>query len=214
LISRQKLLVLKVISLKIGVVSVQGAISEHVDALNRATAEMDIENVQVLQVRKDKDVDTVDGLIIPGGESTTISKLLVQFGLFKKIIKRVKEEELPILGTCAGCIVLASEGDIEVDKTQTELLKLMNMRVIRNAYGSQRESFESDITINAEGFSEPYHAVFIRAPVIGRIWGECRSLATLEGRIILARQGNLIAAAFHPELTDDMRIHKYFLELV
>jgi 5'-phosphate synthase pdxT subunit len=148
------------------VVSVQGAISEHVDALNRATAEMDIENVQVLQVRKDKDVDTVDGLIIPGGESTTISKLLVQFGLFKKIIKRVKEEELPILGTCAGCIVLASEGDIEVDKTQTELLKLMNMRVIRNAYGSQRESFESDITINAEGFSEPYHAVFIRAPVI------------------------------------------------
>jgi 5'-phosphate synthase pdxT subunit len=203
-----------VVSLKIGVISVQGAISEHVDALNRAAAELDIENVQVLQVRKDKDVDTVDGLIIPGGESTTISKLLLQFGLYDRIIKRAREEELPILGTCAGCIVLASEGDIEVDKTQTELLKLMDMRVIRNAYGSQRESFESDITINADGFFEPYHAVFIRAPMIEGIWGGCRSLATLEGKIILAQQGNLVAAAFHPELTDDMRIHKYFLELV
>jgi len=110
--------------------------------------------------------------------------------------------------------MLASEGDFQVEKTQTKLLKLMNMFVLRNAFGRQRESFESDIKIDLVTFSKPYHAVFIRAPVIERVWGNCRALARLENKIILAQQGNLIAATFHPELTDDLRIHKYFLEMI
>ncbi len=200
--------------IKAGVVSVQGAISEHVDAVNKAASEIGLNSVKVVNVRKLAELNDINALIIPGGESTTISKLLVKFGLFDKIVVRATEENLPILGTCAGCIVLAEQGDFEVGKTETKLLQLMEMRVNRNAFGRQRESFESDINIALKGFSKPYHAVFIRAPAIERVWGKCRALAKLENKIILAQQGNLIAAAFHPELTDDMRIHKYFLEMI
>jgi 5'-phosphate synthase pdxT subunit len=163
-------------------------------------------------IRKREELDAVDGLIIPGGESTTISKLLVKFDLYDRVITRTTDDDLPIMGTCAGCIVLASLGDSEVEKTGTKLLKLMDMRVTRNAFGRQRESFESEVRI--EGFAEPYHAVFIRAPLIEKVWGNCRVLAELEGKIIMAKQGNLIAATFHPELTTDLRIHKYFLEMI
>jgi len=201
-----------VISLEIGVISVQGAISEHVEAISRAAAELGLNNVRTVLVRKLDELDSVAALIIPGGESTTISKLLVKFSLFDRIIKRVNEEELPVLGTCAGCIVLAKKGDIEIEKTETKLLNLMDMRVRRNAFGRQRESFESDIDI--EGFDEPYHAVFIRAPAIEEVWGDCQPKAVLNDKIVLAHQGNLIAAAFHPELTKDLRLHKYFLELI
>ena len=200
------------ISLEIGVISVQGAISEHVEAISRAAAELGLNNVRTVLVRKLDELDSVAALIIPGGESTTISKLLVKFSLFDRIIKRVNEEELPVLGTCAGCIVLAKKGDIEIEKTETKLLNLMDMRVRRNAFGRQRESFESDIDI--EGFDEPYHAVFIRAPAIEEVWGDCQPKAVLNDKIVLAHQGNLIAAAFHPELTKDLRLHKYFLELI
>ena len=118
------------------------------------------------------------------------------------------------MGTCAGSIVLAKEGDSEVEKTETKLLGLMNMRVQRNAFGRQAESFESDIDIPIKGFSTPYHAVFIRAPVIEKVWGNCKILAKLEDKIILAQQDHLLAASFHPELTTDMRLHKYFLEMI
>jgi 5'-phosphate synthase pdxT subunit len=203
-----------VIILKIGVLSVQGAISEHVDAVANAAVSLGLANVNVIKIRKSKDLEVVNALIIPGGESTTISKLMVKFTLFDIIINRAREEGLPILGTCAGCIVLASEGDDEVKKTETELLKLMDMRIDRNAFGRQRESFESDINIDLPGFEEPFHAVFIRAPVIEKVWGKCKILSKLEGKIIFAQQGNLLAAAFHPELTNDMRIHEYFLGLI
>jgi 5'-phosphate synthase pdxT subunit len=198
-----------VIKLYIGVVSIQGAVSEHVEAVNRAAAELGLRKIHVIPVRK---LEQVSGLIIPGGESTTISKLLVKFGLYDRIIARATNEDLPILGTCAGCIVLAKKGDSEVNKTETQLLKLMDMRVSRNAFGRQRESFESDIDI--QGFTHPYHAVFIRAPAIDKVWSNCQVLARLEDKIILAQQGNLLAGTFHPELTTDMRLHKYFLELV
>lgn len=200
------------IKLFIGVVSIQGAVSEHVEAVSRAAAELGLEKIQVIPVRRLSELEQVSGLIIPGGESTTISKLLVKFGLHDRIIERATNENLPILGTCAGCIVLAKEGDSEVEKTETQLLKLMDMRVSRNAFGRQRESFESDIDI--KGLTHPYHAVFIRAPAIDKVWGECQVLARLEDKIILAQQGNLIAGAFHPELTLDMRLHKYFLDLI
>lgn len=200
------------IKLYIGVVSIQGAVSEHVEAVNRAAAELGLRKIHVIPVRRLDELEQVSGLIIPGGESTTISKLLVKFGLYDRIIARATNEDLPILGTCAGCIVLAKKGDSEVNKTETQLLKLMDMRVSRNAFGRQRESFESDIDI--QGFTHPYHAVFIRAPAIDKVWSNCQVLARLEDKIILAQQGNLLAGTFHPELTTDMRLHKYFLELV
>ncbi len=203
-----------VFKLYIGVVSIQGAVSEHVDAVSRAAAELGLHNVKVVSVRKVSELERAAAIIIPGGESTTISKLLVRFNLYDRIIQRATDEDMPILGTCAGCIILAHEGDFEVEKTETILLKLMDMRVKRNAFGRQRESFESDISIDLPGFTSPYHAVFIRAPMIERVWGKCKILATLEDKIILVQQGNLIAGAFHPELTDDMRLHKYFLELI
>ena len=203
-----------VIMLQIGVISVQGAISEHVEAVSKAALELKIDDISVLNVRTKRDLAKVQALIIPGGESTTISKLLIKFGLYDRIIERVNKESLPILGTCAGCIILATEGDGSVQKTQTRLLKLMGMRVNRNAFGRQRESFESDIKIELPGFKKPYHAVFIRAPVIEQVWGDCKPLAKLKDTIILAQQGNVLAAAFHPELTHDLRIHKYFLNLI
>lgn len=202
--------------LKVGVISVQGAIFEHVEAVKSAAAELGLKDMQVVHVRRLNELDNVDGLVIPGGESTTIAKLLIKFKLYDRIKERVTDEDLPILGTCAGCITLATEGDLEVEKTDTKLLRLMDMRVKRNAFGRQRESFEADIKIEVKNkdFEEPYHAVFIRAPVIEKVWGKCRPLARLEDKIVLAKQGNLVAAAFHPELTDDLRVHKYFLEMV
>ena len=202
----------KVIFLQIGVLSIQGAVSEQLEVVTSAASELGLKNFHARSVRRLDDFEQVSGLIIPGGESTTISKLLIKFGLFNRIIDRVTQENLPILGTCAGSIVLAKEGDLEVEETETELLRLMDMRVLRNAFGRQRESFESDIRI--KGFKGPYHAVFIRAPVIEKVWGECKVLATFENKIIMAQQGNLIAVVFHPELTDDLRIHKYFLEMI
>ena len=201
-----------VVNLEIGVISIQGAVSEHVDAIERAASELGLTNVNAVWIRRLAELESVSGVIIPGGESTTISKLLVTFKLYDRLITRAASEGLPILGTCAGCIVLAKEGDSETDKTETKLLRLMDMKVIRNAFGRQGESFESDITIT--GFSEPYHAVFIRAPLIEKVWGKCRSLAKIEDKIVMAQQGNLVAAAFHPELTDDLRVHKYFLEMI
>jgi 5'-phosphate synthase pdxT subunit len=203
-----------VIVLQIGILSVQGAISEHVEAVANAAASIGSVNVKVINIRRKEDLEAINALIIPGGESTTISKLMVKFDLFDKIIKRARTEDLPILGTCAGCIVLASEGDSEVKKTDTELLKLMDMRIDRNAFGRQRESFESDIKIDLPGFEKPFHAVFIRAPIIEEVWGDCRILSKLEGNVIFAQQENLLAAAFHPELTNDLRIHEYFLKLI
>jgi 5'-phosphate synthase pdxT subunit len=201
-----------VVYLEVGVVSIQGAVSEHIEAISRAGTELGLSNLKVHTVRRVQELEAVDGLVIPGGESTTISKLLVKFNLYDRVIELAKKDELPIMGTCAGCIVLAHKGDFEVEKTETKLLSLMDMRVTRNAFGRQGESFESDIEI--EGFDSPYHAIFIRAPVIEEVWGGCKVLAQLEGKIVMARQKRLIAAAFHPELTDDSRIHKYFLEML
>ncbi|UCE72946.1 MAG: pyridoxal 5'-phosphate synthase glutaminase subunit PdxT, partial [Methanomassiliicoccales archaeon] len=153
----------------------------------------------------------VDGLIIPGGESTTISKLMVKAGM-DEIIRERASDGLPIMGTCAGCILLAKEGDKEVEESETIILGLMDMKVERNAFGRQRESFET--TLSIAGFENPYEAVFIRAPTVEEVWGGCRALARLEGRIVMAKQRNLMAVSFHPELTNDMRVHKLLLNMI
>lgn len=197
--------------MRIGVIGVQGDVSEHVDAIVRAMAAYGKEG-EAIAVRRPDDLARVDALTIPGGESTTISKLLGTLGLFDEIVRRASEESMPIMGTCAGCILLSKDAGVQAQKTDTKLLGLMDMAVDRNAFGRQRESFEADLQVDGlEGF---FHSVFIRAPAILRTWGECTALSRYQDRIVLARQGHLIASAFHPELSGDLRIHRWFLDLV
>lgn len=197
--------------LRIGVLGLQGAFSEHVDAVEGAFAKLGIEG-SVGTVRRRAELEALDGLIMPGGESTTISKLLRAFDLQDLLARRATEEDFPILGTCAGMILLAKEGDGQVEKTDTRLLRLMDMAVDRNAFGRQRESFEAAVDI--KGFDAPVPGVFIRAPAITRTWGACEPLGNLGDAIIAARQGNRFAIAFHPELTPDTRVHERFLDIV
>jgi 5'-phosphate synthase pdxT subunit len=178
----------------------------------RSVLEDEGEDGEVIWVRRPHDLDRVDCLVLPGGESTTISKLLVTFKLFEPL-KRRAEEGMPILGTCAGMIVMCQQGDREVEKTDTKLLGLISARVDRNAFGRQRESFEADLDIEGiEG--APFHAVFIRAPAVVQTWGNCKPLARLGDKIVMVRQDCLVAASFHPELTDDLRVHRMLLNMV
>jgi 5'-phosphate synthase pdxT subunit len=196
--------------LKIGIVAVQGAVSEHTDAVDGALKNLGARGEHVI-VRRPEQAREVDALIIPGGESTTIAKLLDKFEIRNTVITRAREG-MPALGTCAGCILLAEEGDLEVDKTGTKLLGLMHMAVDRNAFGRQRESFEAMLRV--EGFEDPFEAVFIRAPAITRTWNDCKPLSSFQGKIVMARQENLIATAFHPELTGDTRVHETLINMV
>lgn len=196
--------------MKVGVLAVQGAVQEHLDILKKAMSSLEISGSPI-GVRRLEDFQKVSALIIPGGESTTISKLLQKNSLFDPVRERA-EEGMPIMGTCAGCILMAMEGDQAVAKTDTQLLSLMDMAVIRNAFGRQRESFEADLDI--KGFNDTFRGVFIRAPAISRLWGGCSALSTFEDNIVMARQGARFALAFHPELSGDTRIHEMFLELI
>ncbi|OPY33191.1 MAG: Glutamine amidotransferase subunit PdxT [Methanomassiliicoccales archaeon PtaU1.Bin124] len=196
--------------MRAGVVFVQGAAPEHVQALHGAFDTLGIKGT-VAQVRKRKDLDDLDCLIIPGGESTTISKLLLRFDLADEI-RRMAADGVPIMGTCAGCVLLSKQGDEQVARTQTELLGLMDMQVDRNAFGRQRESFETSLRV--EGLNEPFPAVFIRAPLIKKVWGGCRPLAKHGDDIVMARQENLLALSFHPELSGDTRLHQMLLKMI
>jgi len=166
---------------------------------------------EAIAVRRLSDLRSVDCLIIPGGESTTISKLLRKFDLFDEIVS-MGRSGVPIMGTCAGCVLLAKEGGEQAQRTGTELLSLMDMAVDRNAFGRQRESFEAFLEI--EGTTSPFPGVFIRAPLITRVWGECRVICRYQGEAVMARQDNLLALSFHPELTGDPRLHRMLFEMV
>lgn len=196
--------------MKAGVISVQGAAPEHVLALKRAMVHLGLSG-EAVSVRRPEDLEKVSCVIIPGGESTTISKLLVRFGLFEHLVRRGREG-MPILGTCAGCVLLAKEGDGEVTRTGTKLLGLMDMSVDRNAFGRQRESFEASLDI--EGMDAPFPGVFIRGPVIRKVWGRCEALCYYEGKTVMARQDNMLAVSFHPELSGDTRVHEMLLRMV
>jgi 5'-phosphate synthase pdxT subunit len=197
--------------MRVGVIGVQGDVSEHVEAVARAMQDYGKPG-DAIAVRHRPDLDRVDALTIPGGESTTISKLLVKLNLFDEIVRRATEEAMPIMGTCAGCILLAKDAGPQAEKTKTRLLGLMDMAVDRNAFGRQRESFEADLVV--DGLEKPFHCVFIRAPAILRTWADCTPLSRHQDRIVLARQKNLIGSAFHPELSGDLRIHRWFLDLI
>ncbi len=190
----------------VGVLGIQGDVSEHVNAAKGALDYYHIDG-KVLTVRRKEDIPLLDYLIIPGGESTTISRLMVKSGIYDEILKYTEEGRLGVIGTCAGSILMAKEV-IDDDKVVT--LKLMDMSVRRNFFGRQRESFEMDVDVKGLG---KYHAVFIRAPVIERCWGSCEPLSFIGDKIALARDGLFKAIIFHPELTNDYRIYKLLFDL-
>lgn len=192
-----------VCNLKIGVIGVQGAVSEHLEMLKQC-------NADALWIRKSGQLSEINGLIIPGGESTTISKLMIESNMFDTV-RKLGKDGLPIYGTCAGLVLLAKEGCGQVKKTEQKLLELMDMKIQRNAFGGQRESVEAELEVKGIG---RYPGVFIRAPVIEKIWGKCKALASYDGKIVAARQDNLLATAFHPELTNDKRMHEFFLKMI
>jgi pyridoxal 5'-phosphate synthase pdxT subunit len=187
---------------KVGVLALQGDFREHIEALQAAGAE-------ARAVRRPAELAGLDALVLPGGESTTMRRLLAAYELNEPLRERA-EAGFPIYGTCAGCILLARE----VDGAAAPPLGLMDIGITRNAYGRQVDSFETDLLVPALG-DEPLHAVFIRAPRIDRAGLGVEVLARLEdGTVVAARQGNLLVSTFHPELTGDSRFHRYFLEQV
>jgi len=188
--------------LKIGVLALQGAFIEHIEVLHRL-------EIEASPVNLPEELYTLDGLIIPGGESTTISRLMLDYKLMQPV-RDLAHKGLPVLGTCAGLVLMAQE----VLDFNLETLGLMNMTVKRNAFGSQVDSFETEIEIPVLN-GEPFHGIFIRAPIIERTDPEVEILARLaDGVAVATRQGKLVAVAFHPELTDDLRFHRYFLDIV
>lgn len=188
--------------MKVGVLALQGDVAEHISAVRRALRKRG----EVVAVKKASQVEELSALVIPGGESTTIGKLMQKYGIDRAILSR---RELAIFGTCAGAILLARE----IENYEQFSLGLMDITVARNAFGRQRESFEVELEIPELG-EKPFHAVFIRAPVITRAGRGVEVLARVEDAIVLARQGRYLACAFHPELTRDARLHRYFLERV
>ncbi len=186
--------------MNVGVLAIQGDVIEHKKVLAGL-------GVAVTEVRTPADLDGVDGLIIPGGESTTIGKLMVEYGLDQAIPARVRAG-MAVYGTCAGMILMAREAT----GGEPPLLRLMDISIARNAYGRQVDSFEADLEI--PGFGAPLRAVFIRAPVIEKTGKGVQVLASLNGTPVLARQGHLLVSSFHPELAPDDRVHRYFLEMI
>ena len=187
--------------MKIGVLALQGAFREHCWMLEQC-------GVTAVEIRKPAQLDDIAGLIIPGGESTTIGKLMVQWGLLEKIQTKA-HQGMGIYGTCAGMIILAKE---IIDSDQPRL-GLMDVAVRRNGFGRQRESFEATMMVPEFG-AEPVCAVFIRAPYIERAGEHVQVMAIVNDKIVIARQGKLLVTAFHPELTNDDRIHKYFISMI
>ncbi|MEK3718622.1 MULTISPECIES: pyridoxal 5'-phosphate synthase glutaminase subunit PdxT [unclassified Paenibacillus] len=186
--------------MRIGVLALQGAVTEHIVSIEKTGA-------QGLPIKRVEELDGVDGLIIPGGESTTIGKLMRKYG-FIEAVREFAGQGKPIFGTCAGMIVLAKR----IAGDEAGHLELMDITVARNAFGRQRESFECDLEV--KGIAEPVRAVFIRAPLIDEVGPDVEVLTLYKDEIVTARQGNLLACSFHPELTDDYRLHQYFADMV
>ncbi|MGB9759938.1 MAG: pyridoxal 5'-phosphate synthase glutaminase subunit PdxT [Thermoproteota archaeon] len=199
--------------LKIGVLGLQGDVEEHIGATKLAFENLGVEG-EVVWVKDEEGVYSVDGLIIPGGESTVIG-LLSTFGKALDAVKeRALKEEFPVLGTCAGLIIMAKRAyDRVVGQTNQELLGIMDITVERNSFGRQKESFEVDLQIPAIG-EKSFRAVFIRAPSVKEFGSNVEVMAKLEDYVVGVKEGNLIGLAFHPELTEDTRVHEYFINLV
>jgi len=189
-------------SSKIGVLALQGSFLEHITAIEKLGA-------QPIPIKLPGQLNGISGLIIPGGESTTIGKLIKDYGFITPLKNKIKMG-LPVYGTCAGLIVLAKNINNHIQPT----LGVMGISVRRNAFGRQLDSFEEDIYIEKFG-DVPFRAIFIRAPIIQSVEPNVEVLARLkDGRIVAAEEKNILVTAFHPELTDDLRVHRYFLDKV
>jgi pyridoxal 5'-phosphate synthase pdxT subunit len=196
--------------LRIGVLALQGDFEAHQRALQCAASELG-RAIEIQAVRLPKQLAELDGIIIPGGESTTIGKLIVLYG-FEEVLQQKIREGFPVWGTCAGLILLARETDNAM--AGQPLLASMHIRVRRNAFGSQRESFETDLSVPVLG-EAPFHAFFIRGPAVEEVGPQVETLATLDdGTIVAVREGALLGTAFHPEVSGDPRFHNYFLRIV
>jgi 5'-phosphate synthase pdxT subunit len=187
--------------MKIGVLALQGAVVEHIQMLSALGAE-------AVAVRLPSELEGLDALVIPGGESTTIGKLLSDYGLLEPI-RWLAEKGFPIFGTCAGLVLLAKK----VPNLKLELIGAMDIVVKRNAFGRQVDSFEAELKIPAL-HDGSFHGIFIRAPIIEKVDKSVDILCQLNGRPVAVKQGKILACAFHPELTGDTRLHSYFLDIV
>ncbi|OYT26529.1 MAG: pyridoxal 5'-phosphate synthase glutaminase subunit PdxT [Candidatus Altiarchaeales archaeon ex4484_96] len=190
---------------KIGIFSLQGSVTEHLVSMKKAVESTGL-NASVDAVASRKQLAESDALVFPGGESTTIGRLIRMYGL-DGVIKNFVAENKPVMGTCAGMVLLASK--VEDNRF---ILGCMDLEVERNAFGRQRESFEKDLSI--KGFKGNYPAVFIRAPAIKSSWGRCEVLAKVDGLGVMAKQDNIIVLSFHPELVSDTRVQCFFLDLL
>lgn len=186
---------------KIGVLALQGAVREHVKSLEAP-------NTEVVIIKRVDQLDDLDGLVFPGGESTTMRRLVNKYGFFQPL-RDFAEAGKPIFGTCAGLILMAEK--IEGSDEEGHL-QLMDMKVERNAFGRQRESFETKLVVDQ--VADDVEAVFIRAPLISETGEAVDILAEYEGEIVAAKQNHLLACSFHPELTDDARLHQFFVKMV
>jgi pyridoxal 5'-phosphate synthase pdxT subunit len=187
--------------MRVGVVAIQGDFEKHVSALHRADS-----SVEVSEVRTPEDLAAVDRIVIPGGESTTVGMLMERYGVGAAIQARARDG-MPVWGTCMGMILMAAE----VEGRSQYSLNLLDVTVRRNAFGAQVHSFEDSVYVS--GLDEPVTGVFIRAPVVTRWGSEVEVLGEYDGQVVAVRQGNRLGTSFHPELTDDIRLHEWFIGL-
>ena len=199
-------------SLSVGVLSIQGDVNENLLSVKKAIDESGI-NANVVEVKTPDEIKQLDGLIIPGGESTTIGQLSLVNGSMK-IIKDKIQAGMPVLGICAGMILLSSTAkDRIVDGIDQPLLDVLDVKLERNSFGRQGESFESNISLNSIGISK-FNGVFIRAPSVTEVGSDVEILSEFDNKIVAVKQGNIIGTSFHPELTQDVSLHKYFLGIM
>jgi len=198
-------------SLTLGVLSIQGDVLENILSVKAAIDALDIDGT-VISVKTPDEISKVDGLIIPGGESTTIGRLSVANGAMK-ILKEKIEQGMPVLGICAGMVLLSKNAqDKVVGKIDQPLLDMLDIKLERNSFGRQRESFESDISLNSIGIPS-FNGVFIRAPSISDVGSDVEVLSKFNEKIVAVKKNNIIGVSFHPELTSDISLHKYFVNL-
>ena len=199
-------------SLTVGVLSIQGDVHENLFSTKTAIVELGID-VKVIEVKTPDEISSLDGLIIPGGESTTIGQLSLVNGSLK-ILKEKIENGMPVLGICAGMIMLSkTASDRIVGKTDQPLLNILDITLERNSFGRQKESFEASVSLNSINISK-FNGIFIRAPSISDVGSDVEILSKFNEKIVAVKKGNVIGTSFHPELTQDVSLHKYFVNLV
>jgi 5'-phosphate synthase pdxT subunit len=199
-------------SFTVGVLSIQGDVQENILSAKSAINELGLDG-NVVDVRTPEEISQLDGLIIPGGESTTIGQLSLANGSLK-VLKEKIQRGMPVLGICAGMIMLSNTAnDRIVGKTDQPLLDILDIKLERNSFGRQKQSFESDISLDSINIPK-FNGVFIRAPSVSEVGSDVEVLSKFNERIIAVKKGNVIGTAFHPELTEDTALHKYFINLV